>query len=370
MNTKYNQILLFTNTEDSAEEFYCIMLKKENRNAFRRQFQNCKKVIAFGKTDFDETKEVSVKSDTLCVTSGFLPPYVTIVYEKGGAAEQIKSDKIIVWQIFPAEDNIELERTVRLLQEKKACNPFLEIYVVLYSGNVRTGVTDLKSQTEALYQSERNCQKKYADCKVIACSSEEQFYEKKDAILFSSAGIDSTAFFNGPKQKLCEIETNLKNAMDYFSMYCNLPYDPISGVLSQEELTRITHNWEKVINSKNLMKTYFDIFMASPVYSALEVYLTDFYLENVKEICIWDMENDILNLKEELRAKLIAIQKNNSADPVQAPAKEIDYSSESKYSDLQRTFINLLNHFYEEDAKNVLFRHITDKITKYRRKMP
>jgi hypothetical protein len=367
MNETSGKILLSANTENAAEEFFSLLLHPQNRIIFRQKFQKCKKIIASGTEILGEKEQILLKADTLYLMTHIIATNTYIMYLKKDSANSFFYDKILVWRTFPAEDSYELENTITNFQNQQQDYPFMEICLLLYNGNIQTGATDLKSKSEALKESECVCREKYTNCRVFSIDSESQFLEKINQILPMNIQFQYQMYSSKLLKKLSTIEEDLQEAMEFFSMYCDFPEE----LFPPEKLEKIC-SWNQIKNSKNVLKTYFENFKGAYEYHAeytkLEQYLITFYKKHIAEICIWNLEKDILKLKNKLRNKYSDIQNQYSQNSVPAPENEIDYSKKM-YTDLRLQFQKIIINFFEEDSKKIIYMHIIKKIEVYRSKL-
>lgn len=262
--------------------------------------KNMKKVVFMGAEEGMEKVKMNKNALTVEVFTNKIPVSVRMECEYTDLAEDLfylipfyKYDKLLLlnyWQYeySPLEGIIENE-VPEILSE----NPMLDIVLVLLRSQIKTGVTDLGSQEDAIEKAYRKYKEKYKGKLHVSVLG------KGDSVLnLLHPEMEISDFVTKTYCKeFCKWSERLKD--DFLEELKE--YGAISEILDFEpdELERYVCGLKKLKGSKDILRTFWDNFYRKYYEKAEEEIIAD-YKDFIQKVCVWNIEKDVSELKVEI----------------------------------------------------------------------
>lgn len=365
----YYTIYLFGERQ-SKEEFLKMCMPERIVPQFLSLLKDdAEKVILMGIEEGAEKVEYNEKSSTLKVFTDKIPLSVCMECEytdmEDGMFHSIpfyKYDKLLLlsyWQYeySPLEDIIENE-VPKILSE----TPTLDIVLVLLNNQIKTGLTDLGSQQDAINKAYQKYQEKYKDMLHVSV------WGKGDSIFnLLHPKMEIGSFI---EKAYCESFHIWSDRLKEDFLEELREYGAISEILDFEpnELEREVCGLKKLKGSKDIIKTFWNNFYQKYYEKAEDSIIAD-YKDFIQKVCVWDIEKDISELKKEMN-KLYNNRSIDNIDAVyQAPQNQMEYNRLEESKGVKSKFYKSIQEYYREDVPNYLLAHLDKKQKKIRKQI-
>ena len=340
---------------------YCITNKM--KILFSRMYEKYQvPIVVKGSDMFKEDVKYDEKSDTVIVYSQCLPIHVSIavnpIDDRDIVIKQenfVSYDKLVFISSWQYEYE-PFEAMLRCIPILKLNNPFIEILVVLYKSSINGGATDIGNQDIVIEKVYKKYKKQY-DVQIMDSSDTVISIIHPKFHIEDSLSPEYCDKYKVWKEELYDEQYGL--IFDY-SDIANMITD---RYINSSFLEQHIYGLQQIKNSKDLASSYFENF-CSQYYHTTEKLIIDFYIDFIKDICVWDIEKDIIFIKKHLKQKLKDMTISNNKDKVCAPKNNMEYNNlELKYG-LRIDFYNGITSFYNEYVIHFLQQHLKEKSAK------
>lgn len=350
---------------EEAEDFFSLLLPSDMRKDVRDKMWEAAKIVASGTDSMVDKCSYILQKNQLHIYSNILYSGVEVCYENTKTQKDYQYDKIVYFRGFPGNFDERTEKYVTDFKKKKQEDIFLNLMVVLCSARMETGITDMNSMENAIEKELKERRKNYSYCDIIHIRSECEFREKIAEMLFPQTQQNDQIM----KEPLLNM---IKESEDRVCI-CNLkkygllvlPNEgPGDDIFSPEQIHKIC-KWTSVKGSDNLQKTYFDQYFKSSLCGEITDALIEYYASIVKDICIWNIEEDKQNLTKLIQQKLNELQRMKEKRVVKVKEKEMQYIIEQQ-NIFSSEFAKALEYFYHNTVWEIIKMYAQKRINQYK----
>lgn len=330
MNNYFKQIL-FEGDEDPKINIICDVLSEGLRSEFRdRQNRKMTNVVMMHCNSFPF---IDYGNNTT-VYSPFVPYGTEIIVLFNGKIGKMSSyDEIVYLEPYPftlgEKIRSELEQAENILKE----NSKIAFKIMFYRNtNQHSGADDLIGIDQALKNAPDQIKKIIFDSEIVEAIDYCVYRTPKDLInvVYGGCG-DLSVAISTCTERFKEFSERIKpdvfygpygDYKDTLEFGCEYKY---SVLVQTESINRLT-KFNKVKGTNDILNQYVKNYTDAYQELILEL-IEEVYIKTVGDICFWDLEKDIIKLKEGAKRVISDTLSSSSKEKEKCPEFESDYNN-------------------------------------------
>lgn len=275
-----------------------------------------------------------------------------------------KYDEIVYMEPYPFTLGEKLRADLDEINSYVKMNSRIQFKIMFYRNlNQKSGVGDIIGIDQALQEAPEHIKANIYDNSILNAIEYCVYKTPKDLIEMVHGGFGNLSVVAVACTERFRQYTSRINSAQFFSEYGAYKdvlefknYDKYAPLLQAESLNRIT-KFRKVKGSNDVVRSYLQNYTLEFQDLLLDL-IEEVYIEVVKDICFWDLERDIKNLKEGAKKLIEKSLMSISSDKVKCPEFESDYNEKI------RNILNL-DTLFEEKAVSLVNREMMKYLHTY-----
>ena len=301
MKRNYKKVL-FEGDEVPKVNIICDVLHEGLRTEFRDAHNRDKKSVVLMHCDSDSHIEYN---DVLEIYSLLVPYGIVIsMYFTEKKVDVKKFDEIVYMEPYPFTLGEKIRAELDEIHNYIKMNSRIQFKIMFYRNvNQKSGVGDIIGIDQALQEAPNHIKANIHDDSILKAIEYCVYKTPKDLIKIVHGGcgnlsVVAVACTERFRQYISRIDSTqfFSEYGDYKDVLEFKNYDKYAPLLQTESINRIT-KFRKVKGSNDVVRTYVQNYTME-FQDLLMDLIEEVYIEVVKDICFWDLEKDIKNLKE------------------------------------------------------------------------
>lgn len=284
--------------------------------------------------------QTSIQTELIFYSSNL--PHSTAIYLTGDHSVldlmELTEDglftKMVIFDTFPYGEG----ELIKLLQEIMVNLPYMKVKVLIDKSKRRYGYTDMTDENYAISQTKEIYTKYREDCVI---SSNEELTKFIYANPSSVAWVCRERFHHNMK----ELEVRIENFDLDYELYV---YNNLEDTLLTETALDQFCNYTCIKGYQKVLTAYRSIFEKLVLNRESEFYkqVAGLYQEIISPVCIWDMEEDLIELFNQLLFCFHDSLSSLSIVDVNMPADELQYRKLMSRTNYDVQFKNYISKDY------------------------
>lgn len=359
MEKNYKKVLI-EGDEVPKVNIICDVLHEGLRAEFRDAHNRDKKSVRL--MHYDATSYIEY-NDVLEIHSSLVPYGIVIsMFFTENKVDVNKYDEIVYMEPYPFTLGEKIRAELDEINKYVKMNSRIHFKIMFYRNvNQKSGVGDIIGIDQALQEAPDRIKANIYDDSILEAIDYCVYKTPKDLIEmvhggFGNLSLVAVACTERFRQYKSRINSNyfFREYGDYKDVLEN--HDKYAPLLQAESIDRIT-KFQRVKGSNDVVRTYVQNYIIE-FQDLLTDLIEEVYIEVVKDICFWDLEKDIKNLKEGakklIKKSLLSI----------SSAKEKCPQFESDYNERIRNTLNL-DTLFKEKAISLVNREMMEYLHTY-----
>lgn len=361
MERNYKKVLL-EGDEVPKVNIICDVLHEGFRAEFRDAHNRDKKSVRL--MHCDTTSYIEYK-DVLEVYSALVPYGIVIfIFFTENKADVNKYDEIVYIEPYPFTLGEKIRTELDQINNYVKMNFRIQFKIMFYRNiNQKSGVGDIIGIDQALQEAPNHIKANISDDSILNVIEYCVYKTPKDLIEMVHGGFGNLSVIVVACAERFQQYTNRINSTQFFSEYGDYKdvlefknYDKYASLLQAESINRVT-KFRKVKGSNDVVKSYVKNYTLEFQDLLLDL-IEEVYIEVVKDICFWNLEKDIKNLKE--GAKKLIEKSLMSISSIKEKCPQF----ESDYNDKIRNTLKL-DTLFEQKAISLVNREMMEYLHTY-----
>lgn len=269
-------------------------------------------------------------------------------------------DKLMVVTSWQFESGY-LEALLQAVCSQRFRYPMAEVCLILLKSRIKTAATDLNNQDYVIarvYENYKNMQ----DIRVSVLQEGDSLFR----LIHPCRNIVPVYFAD----RYLETFRNWKIALtdkDVGFLYMFSEIEIVPDILEEKlqpaYLEKHICGLHNLKFGENAVKSFYDNFYTE-CYQGVQKKILDYYQETVKNVCVWDMEQDLEEIKQQMR-RLYALRAGRQAEKkYRVPRSQTEYNQLEQNTNIKTAFYESVTEYYKKDVAQYLYEHLCDKACK------
>jgi hypothetical protein len=263
--------------------------------------------------------------------------------------------KIFIIETFPYGK----QESINLVKDIKNELAYTEIKIIFITNYRKYGYTDMSSEEKAIEEAQKEY-KRFINTPVIKL-------DKKNTIIPIDDGSDSILeqCFEKVDKKINDLKTEIDK---HIKLYYENDTLEIRNTLTSLENMDLICRYSNIKKYNFIVKGYIEnfIIMIFDGENSLFSKISNIYIDLIKPLVIWDLNNDIIHLKEQIRNKFSEDIEALLNSYIKMPNDELEYRKTMEKKNYDVIFKKYIKEkFLEQILPSLLNGYILEKYNKY-----
>lgn len=329
MEKNYKKVLL-EGDEVPKVNIICDVLHEGLRTEFRDAHNRDKKSVRLMHCD---TVSYIEYNDVLEIYSSLVPYGIVIsMFFMANTVDVKKYDEIVYMEPYPFTFGEKIRTELDEINNYVKTNSRIQFKIMFYRNkNQKSGAGDIIGIDQALQEAPDHIKAYISDDSILKEIEYCVYKTPKDLLEMVHGGFGNLSVVAVACTERFRQYKSRINSKHFFSEYGDYKdalefknYDKYAPLLQAESINRIT-KFRKVKGSNNVIRTYVENYIREFQDLLLDL-IEEVYVEVVKDICFWDLEKDVKNLKEGAKKQIEESLSSISSAKEKCPPFESDYN--------------------------------------------